>query len=332
NDAPNLLVAQFWHIPWPNRETLRAFPWKEELLDGMLGNDLLGFHLRYHCANFLDAVEREVEAKVDHAHAEVTRGGRTTMVRPFPISIDFEWHNDMAQSSEIAAGTDFWRERMGTNPEFLGIGIDRIDYTKGIPERLRAFDLFFENNPEYRGRVSFAQVGVPSRTAIQDYRDINEEIDREAARLNTKWGSGDYRPLYFFRGEFSQTQLISLHRLANFCMVTPLHDGMNLVAKEYVSSCFDEEGVLILSSFAGAAQELTDALLVNPFSTDEMANAILHAVTMAPEERHRRMRRLRTAVAENTIYRWAAKILMTLLKMDSSEPTDSGAWAAGANS
>ena len=323
NDAPNLLVAQFWHIPWPNRETLRAFPWKEELLDGMLGNDLLGFHLRYHCANFLNAVEREVEAKVDHAHAEITRGGKSTMVRPFPISIDFEWHNDASQGPEVESAIPAWRQRIGVMPEFLGIGIDRLDYTKGIPERLRAFDLFFENNPEYRGRVGFAQVGVPSRMEIEDYQEINNEIDREASRLNEKWGSGDYQPLHFFRGEYSQTQLMALHRLSNFCMVTPLHDGMNLVAKEYVASCFDEDGVLILSSFAGAAQELTDALMVNPFSTDEMANAILHAVTMTPEERHRRMRRLRTAIAENTIYRWAAKILMTLLRMDSAESGDS---------
>lgn len=332
NDAPNLLIAQFWHIPWPNRETLRAFPWNEELLDGMLGNDLLGFHLRYHCANFLDAVEREVEAKVDHAHGEVTRGGKSTMVRPFPISIDYEWHNEAAQTAEVKAEMAGWVERMGSVPEFLGIGIDRLDYTKGIPDRLQAFDLFLESNPQYRGRVSFAQVGVPSRTQIQDYQNLNCEIEREICRLNEKWSAGNYKPVHFFKGEYSQTELMGLHRLANFCMVSPLHDGMNLVAKEFVASRFDEKGVLILSSFAGAAEELTDALLVNPFSIDEMADAIHRAIKMPRDECGKRMRRLRAATAENTIYRWAAKILMTLLKIDSSEPAECAVpagWAAG---
>jgi alpha,alpha-trehalose-phosphate synthase [UDP-forming] len=332
NDAPNLLIAQFWHIPWPNRETLRAFPWKEELLDGMLGNDLLGFHLRYHCANFLDAVEREVEAKVDHPHGEITRGGKSTVVRPFPISIDYEWHNEAAQTAEVKTEMAGWVRRMGSMPEFLGIGIDRLDYTKGIPDRLQAFDMFLESNPQYQGRVSFAQVGVPSRTQIEDYQHLNCEIDREVNRLNEKWGAGQYKPVHFFKGEYSQTELMGLHRLASFCMVSPLHDGMNLVAKEFVASRFDEKGVLILSSFAGAAEELTDALLVNPFSIDEMAEAIHRAITMPRDESGKRMRRLRAATAENTIYRWAAKILMTLLKIESSEPVECAVpagWAAG---
>ncbi len=325
NDAPNLLVAQFWHIPWPNRETLRALPWKDELLDGMLGNDLLGFHLRHHCANFLDAVEREVEAKVNHPHGEITRRGKSTMVRPFPISIDFDWHNETARSAEVKAEIPRWIRRIGKMPEFLAIGIDRIDYTKGIPERLRAFDLFLDRNPRYRGRIAFAQVGVPSRERIGDYQDLNAEIDREIDRLNRKWGEGEYKPVHLFRGEYSQVQLVALHGIADLCMVSPLHDGMNLVAKEFVASRFDEKGVLILSSFAGAAEELTDALLVNPFSIDEMAGAILRALEMPRDESRKRMRRLRAATAENTIYRWAAKILTTLLKIDSSEPAEYGA-------
>jgi len=321
--APNLHVAQFWHIPWPNRETFRAFPWKEELLDGMLGNDLLGFHLRYHCVNFLDTVDRHVEAKVEHEHGDITRGGRTTMVRPFPISIDFDWHDASARSAEVECEMDIWRAQLGTMPEFLGLGIDRIDYTKGIPERLQALDLFLERNPEYRGRVGFVQIGVPSRMQIGDYRELNCEIARETERLNEKWGDGSYRPVRLFRGEYSQIQLMALHRLANFCIVSPLHDGMNLVAKEFVASRYDENGVLILSSFAGAARELTDALLVNPFSIDEMAEAIHRAVTMGPAECRKRMQRLRAATAENNIYRWAGKILLTLLKTESSEQAES---------
>lgn len=317
--APNVYVAQFWHIPWPNRETFRVFPWKEELLDGMLGNDLLGFHLHYHCTNFLDAVDRHVEAKVEPEHADVTRGGRTTMVRPFPISVDFDWHEQMAASPEIVGEMDLWRAQIDPMPEFLGIGIDRIDYTKGIPERLRALDLFFENYPEFRGRVGFVQIGVPSRMQIGDYRDLNEELEREVAQLNEKWGDGEYRPVRFFRSEYTQTQLMGLHLLANFCLVTPLHDGMNLVAKEFVASRIDDGGVLILSSFAGAARELSEALLVNPFAVDEVAEAIHRAVTMPPEESRKRMLRLRASTAENNIYRWAGKLLLTLLKIESSE-------------
>lgn len=320
---PNLSLAQFWHIPWPNRETFRAFPWKEELLDGMLGNDLLGFHLPYHCANFMDTVERHVEAKVDREHAEVTRGGRPTMVRPFPISIDFKWHDARARSLEVDDELRVWRERIGKMPEFLGIGIDRIDYTKGIPDRLEALDLFLEGHPEYRGRVSFVQIGVPSRTQIREYQDLNDQLVKDTQHLNEKWGTADCKPVHLFIGEYSQTQLMALHRLATFCLVTPLHDGMNLVAKEFVASRFDQNGVLILSDFAGAAGELTDALIVNPFSTDEMADAILRAITMNPEERQKRMQRLRVATAENNIYRWAGRILLTLLRIDQAEPESS---------
>jgi trehalose-6-phosphate synthase len=313
---PNLIVAQFWHIPWPNRETFRAFPWKEELLDGMLGNDLLGFHLRYHCANFLDTVDRSIEAMVDHEHLELTRGGKVTMVRPFPISIDFDRHTTLAQGSDAAREMEKWRERIGAMPEFLGIGIDRIDYTKGIPERLRAIDLFLEQNPAYRGRFQFLQIGVPSRVNIPDYQALNDEVTSLVESLNTKWGRNGWRPILLFRGDYTQISLIGLHRLADFCMVSSLHDGMNLVAKEYVASCVDDDGVLVLSSFTGAARELGDAVLVNPFAIDEMADSILRALTMPPEERRRRMQRLRAATAENNIYRWAGKILSTLLKFE----------------
>jgi trehalose 6-phosphate synthase len=313
-------VAQFWHIPWPNSETFRAFPWKEELLDGMLGNDLLGFHLRHHCANFLDTVDRGVEAIVDHEHAEVTRGGRVTLVRAFPISIDFDWHTVAAAAPEVDRAIEQWRARLGPLPDSLGIGIDRIDYTKGIPERLRALDLFFEQHPEYRGRVVFVQIGVPSRVQIEQYQVLNTELDLQVNQLNEKWGTDGYQPVIFCRGDYSQTELMGLHRLAQFCIVSSLHDGMNLVAKEFVASRFDEDGVLILSNFAGAARELTSALLVNPFSTDEISDAIHRALTMPAEERSKRMQRLRTATAENNVYRWAGKILSTLLKVDIPEP------------
>ena len=316
---PKLIIAQFWHIPWPNNEAFRAFPWKEELLDGLLGNDLLGFHLRYHCANFLETVDRNVEALVDIEHLKVTRKGGNTLVRPFPISIDFDAHGSAAASDVVQSEMHNWRTnlRFGESPvEFLGVGIDRIDYTKGIPDRLLGFDLFLEEHPEYRGKVQFIQIGVPSRVEIGEYQVLNAELDRTVQGINDRWSTSEWTPVVFFRKYFNLRQLMGLHRLAHFCVVTSLHDGMNLVAKEYVASRFDEDGVLILSRFTGAARELPDALLVNPFAIGEIADSMAAALAMSKEERKRRMRRMRLAVAENNIYDWATRFLTTLLKFD----------------
>ncbi len=254
NARPNLVVAQFWHIPWPNRETFRTFPWKEELLDGMLGNDLLGFHLRYHCQNFLDTIDRAVEAKVDQERSEVTRLGKSTLVRAFPISIDAEQHERLAASPEVDDLMAVWRHRLGLRDELLGIGIDRLDYTKGIPERLLAFDRLFEKYPEYLGRVVFVQIGVPSRSHIRQYQLLEDEIDDCVEKLNWKWGNGAWKPIVLLKQHHRSAEMIALHRLANFCVVSSLHDGMNLVAKEYVASRVDDDGALILSQFTGAAR------------------------------------------------------------------------------
>lgn len=317
-----LIVAQFWHIPWPNREAFRAFPWKEELLDGLLGNDLLGFHLPYHCSNFLETVDRNLEALVSVEHLKVLRRGGTTLVRPFPISIDFDAHVATAASKEVEEEMSWWRDALHlskTSIEFLGVGIDRIDYTKGIPDRLLGFDLFLEEHPEYRGRVQFVQIGVPSRVEIGEYQALNSELDRTVQYVNERWSTQSWTPVMFFRQRFNLRQLMGLHKLAHFCVVTSLHDGMNLVAKEYVASRSDNDGVLILSRFTGSARELPDALLVNPFAIGEIADAMAAAVKMAPEERGRRMRRMRQAVADNNIYDWATKILSTLLRIDLPE-------------
>lgn len=312
NSNPNLVVAQFWHIPWPNRESFRTFPWKEELLDGMLGNDLLGFHLRYHSANFLETVDNTIEALVDKESGEVTRGGHVTEVKAFPISIDFDEHTRIAASSSTAAGAASWVQELGELPEILGIGIDRIDYTKGIPERLRAIDLLLEEHPEYIGRFTFAQVGVPSRTAIPDYEELNRQLIAQVEALNAKWSHGRWRPVVFIRRYVDQNVLIALHQMADFCVVSSLHDGMNLVAKEFVASRIDGDGVLILSAFTGAARELPDALIINPFSAEEIADAMHQAMTMPSEERYSRMNRLRSAVAANNVYRWAGEMIRAL--------------------
>lgn len=316
----NLIVAQFWHIPWPSSEVFQAFPWKEQLLDGMLGNDLMGFHLRYHCQNFLNTVDRTLEAKVDYERFEITRGGKATLVRPFPISVDFEAHELLARSPAVEQEMTRWRQQLSLGEMKVGIGIDRIDYTKGILERLRALDLLLEKSPEMRERLQLVQIGVPSRTHVQQYKELDDEIDNLVEQLNWKWSTDSWRPITYLKQQCSQTQMMALHRLADFCMVTSLDDGMNLVAKEFVASRFDEDGVLILSRFTGAARELSNAVLVNPFAIDEVAEAIQQALSMPGEDRSKRMQRLRATVAEHNIYRWAGKFLSTLLKFEFAEP------------
>ena len=316
---PRLTVAQFWHIPWPNRETFRTFPWKEELLDGLLANDLLGFQLRYHCMNFLDTVDRAVEALVDSERGEVMREGHTTSVRAFPISIDYEEHVRLASSIDVAQIGERWRTEIGFIPELLAIGIDRVDYTKGIPERLTAIERLFDEHPEYAGRLTFLQVGVPSRTAIEDYQRLNAAVRAQVDAINRKWARNAWKPVVFVPRHVDQSSLVALHLMADLCVVSSLHDGMNLVAKEYVASRIDGDGVLVLSAFTGAARELTDAVVVNPFAIDDLARAIHQALTMPALERRRRMNRMRSQVAVNNIYRWAAKIMLSLTGLEGAE-------------
>jgi trehalose 6-phosphate synthase len=315
----NFIVAQFWHIPWPNEETFSTFPWREELLDGLLGNDLLGFHLRSHCQYFLNLVDRSLEAKIDLENGEIIRGGKSTLVRPFPISIDAEGHEILARSELAERLMQRWRQRAGITDERVGIGIDRIDYTKGIPERLRAIDHFLERNPQYREHFVFVQIGVPSRIQVRAYKLLDDEIDDLVEEINWKWSTEHWQPIRYFKNSFNQPEMMALHRLADFCIVPSLHDGMNLVAKEFVASRFDEDGVLVLSQFTGAARELKDALLINPFAIENMADAIREALEMPEEERRRRMQRMRAEVAGNNIFRWAGKIISALLKFDFSE-------------
>ena len=312
----NIMVAQFWHIPWPNREAFRICPWQEEILDGLLGNDLLGFHIRYHCSNFLDTVDRAIEARVDQERYEVTRGSKKTAVRSFPISVDFEAISREAQSEKVAAEIDRLKSKLGLNDELIGLGLDRFDYTKGIPHRLRAIDRFFTNHPEYIGQVVFIQAGVPSRVHIASYKKLNEEIKSLVEEVNWKHAAWYWKPVIFLDEHLPSLSLMALRRMAHFSIVSALHDGMNLVAKEFVASRFDEDGVLILSPFTGAARELTDALLVNPYATDHLAEAIRIALEMPQEERQKRMRRMRKVVKENNIYKWAADIISELTKIE----------------
>lgn len=316
---PNITVAQFWHIPWPNPEVFRICPWQEEIIEGLLGNDLLGFHILYHCNNFLDTVDRAIEARTDRSRYEIFKGNKKTTIKPYPISIDFEEICSEAQKDAVTSEIDRLRNMFGLRDEFVGIGLDRFDYTKGIPERFRAIDRFFIKCPEYKGKMVFIQVGVPSRVHIPAYKRINDEIESLVEEINWKYAAWHWKPIIYLPEHLSPVTLLALRRMANFCIVSSLHDGMNLVAKEFAASRFDEDGVLILSRFTGAARELTDALLINPYATDHFAEAIKQALEMAPEERQRRMRRMREVVRENNIYKWAAEVISELAKFNSGD-------------
>jgi trehalose 6-phosphate synthase len=315
----NIITAQFWHIPWPNPEAFRICPWQEEILRGLLGNDLLGFHIRYHCNNFLDNVDRAIEAKVDRERYEVTCGGRKTAVRPFPISVDFEEISQGTQKEEVDTEIEKLKNRLGLKDEMVGAGLDRMDYTKGIPDRLRAVARFFEKYPEYRRRMVFIQAGVPSRVQLGVYQRLDEEIDSLVEEINSQYSEGRWKPIIYLREHLPPLTLMALRRMVSFFVVSSLHDGMNLVAKEFVASRFDEDGVLILSPFTGAARELTDALLVNPYATDHFAEAIKNALEMPQAERQKRMRKMREVVQENNIYKWAADIITDLVKFEFGE-------------
>ncbi len=313
---PNLIVAQFWHIPWPNAEIFRVFPWGEEMLDGMLGNDLLGFHLRYHSRNFVDSVQVGIEARADQTGFDLTRHKHTTLVRAFAISIDFDEFSELGDSAEVASEREKWVRELNLEGRLIGAGIERIDYTKGIPERLRAVDRLLEQSPEYRERLVFVQIGVPSRADIPEYAALDEEITLLTREVNERWGTAGWQPIALYKGQYNGAQMVALHRLANFFVVSSLHDGMNLVAKEFAAARTDGDGVLVLSRFTGAAREMTDALLVNPFSTQELADAYRTALEMPEEERRHRMHKLRASVSQNSIYRWASELLSALLKLE----------------
>jgi trehalose-6-phosphate synthase len=315
---PQLTIAQFWHIPWPPHEVFRTFPWKRELLEGLLGNDLVGFQLPGDCSNFLDTIRHNLEGFVDYDRAHVRIGDSETAVRTFPISIDFDERSQTARGPDVSIAIAEWRALLGDMREIVGIGIDRIDYTKGIPERLEAIHVLFEEHPEYLGRLTFIQVGAPSRTAIPDYRELDNVLCRRVKEINLRWGCGSWKPIVLLRRHLDQKTLTALHQMADFCIVSALQDGMNLVAKEFVASRIDRDGVLILSAFAGAARELTDALIVNPFAIAEIAGAVHRAIAMPAEERRRRMLRMRETVELNNIYRWAARFILALSSLKGS--------------
>ena len=306
---PRATVLMFWHIPWPNSERLGICPWRREILEGMLGNSIIGFHTQAHCNNFLDSVDRFLEARIDRAENAVVQQGRTTLIRPYPISLEWpvRWLKD-APSPE-ACRAEILAE-LGLKPDaLLGVGVDRLDYTKGIEERLLAVENLLERYPEFRGRFTFVQLAAPSRTLIERYQQLNDSVERAAARVNERFGEGDYRPVLLRRMHHEPPAVFRYYRAADVCYVSSLHDGMNLVAKEFVAAREDEGGVLVLSQFTGAAREMTEALLVNPYDIEEASSALATALNMSPDEQRERMRAMRAFLAEFNVYRWAGRML-----------------------
>jgi len=311
---PDLIVAQFWHIPWPNHEKFLLCPWAQDILDGMLGNDLLGFQTQQHCNNFLETVDRALECRIDREKFAVARGGHETTVRPFPISVDPDLAQEyLSNNWENRAASIRKRHRLANRP--LLVGVDRVDYTKGIPERLRAVDRLLQKHPELKGTFHFLQVGAPSRMHLPAYRDLADEVQDLADRINWEHGTDRWQPVVFLNEHFGPRDITLLYRMAAGCVVSSLHDGMNLVAKEFVAARDDDRGVLVLSKFTGAAQEFTDAILVNPFDVEQLAAGLHAALSMPVEEQERRMRRLRAQVEDHNIYRWAGQLLSAIGKM-----------------
>jgi trehalose 6-phosphate synthase len=325
---PDARVAIFWHIPWPNAEVFGICPWQRELVDGLLGADLIGFHIQTHCNNFLETVDRALEALTEWDRFAVNRQGHLTRVRPYPISVAFpETSNAINESRSAGAERAALCAELGIEASLFGVGVDRVDYTKGILERFRGIERFLELNPAYQQRFTFVQIGAPSRTDIERYKNFLAEVSAEVERINARFQAGRWKPIVFLKKHHSHQEIARYYNAASFCMVTSLHDGMNLVAKEFVAAREDERGALILSTFAGAAHEMSDALLINPYDVSQLADTIHRALEMTEEEQAMRMQRMRHDVRERNVYRWAAHLLsdLTEIRIEISERAEAPA-------
>lgn len=308
---PDATIALFWHIPWPTPESFSICPYQKEILDGMLGCDLIGFHVQNHCNNFLDTANRLLESRVDTEKFSVSRLNKETFIKAFPISVNGQMDKD-ADTAGLDKEISKIKKEFDLEDKIIGIGVDRIDYTKGIVERVLAINRFFEKYPQYKKKVTFIQMAAPSRVHIKRYHDLMAEIDELVEKWNWKHMDGSWKPILYLKKHFSADEIIPYYKMADFCLVSSLHDGMNLVAKEYVAAKKDLSGVLILSQFTGASRELTDAVQFNPYATEEFAEAIKTAIEMPGDEKKKRMGNMRKIIAENNIYRWAGNIMTEL--------------------
>jgi trehalose 6-phosphate synthase len=307
--SPSTIVT-FWHIPWPRPIDYNRCPWGIQLLEGLLGSDIIGFQTKPDCLNFLDTVEQLRGTRIDRARSVIRHAGRQIMVRAYPISI--EWPSRWVRRSPAAASCrDLVFRALPLDPPMqLGVGVDRLDYTKGINEKFLAIEQLLESHPELRGRFVFVQIAEPSRECLPAYREVRSRLLETADRVNLRFGTGSYRPIVLRETHHTPAEVFQFMRAADLCYVGSLHDGMNLVAKEFVAARDDDQGVLVLSRFAGAAHQLTDALIVNPYEIDETARTLAQALTMTREEQTERMRRMRSVVGRFNAFRWAGEMLL----------------------
>lgn len=313
-EKPGAKVAIFWHIPWPNPESFGICPWQREILTGMLGADLIGFHTQYHCNHFLETVNSALESRVSWENFSVKMGGHTTYVKPFPISIAFtlkDYDNNLPKIKLSQLLNEH-----GITAKFMGIGVDRIDYTKGIIEKFLAIERFLEKNPSYLGKFTFVQIGAPSRTLLKSYSDMVNAVENEANRINWRFKSKNWKAILLLKRHHSHSEIAPFYSSANFCMVTSLHDGMNLVAKEFVASRNQNDGSLILSRFAGATQELQGAIIINPYDIEKSADAIKSALEMSEDEQNQRMKQMRLVIVRHNVFSWAASLLRTMATIE----------------
>jgi trehalose-6-phosphate synthase len=307
---PNARTALFWHIPWPYPDRLRICPWRRELVAGLLANDLIAFQLERDRRNFLMAAEEELRAEVEFESSRIRFRGRSTTAVAVPIGVDYDRIQRFAADPALLQEQERLRGVLDLRADIIGLGVDRLDYTKGIPERLGALDALMAQRPDLRGRMTFVQIGVSSRSDLKSYAAIEAEIGERVAAINTRYAVPGGSPVVtYYTTPLSAFSLVGLYRLAHFCIVSSLHDGMNLVAKEFVAARDDEHGVLVLSALAGAAQELEDALIINPYDADAFAAALASAITMTSEEQMRRMQAMRKVVAGRNVFNWASDIL-----------------------
>ncbi len=315
---PKATIITFWHIPWPNSESFGICPWREEILEGMLGSTILGFHTPFHRKNFIETVDRYLETRIETEASTISYGGKLTQVEHYPISI--AWPEQQASADSIAAGRAELRQQLGLPADqLLGIGVDRLDYTKGIIERFQAVERMLELYPEMIGKFSFVQIAAPTRSSLDEYQNFEARVRSLAQRINQRFSNGSYQPIVLKAEHHDQEELQRYYRAADVCMVTSLHDGMNLVAKEFIAARDDERGVLVLSQFTGAARELHEALIINPYHIEQGADALYRALTMPAVEQRERMRSMRMLVKDFNVYRWAGRMLVDAARLRQRE-------------
>jgi trehalose-6-phosphate synthase len=307
---PDTRTALFWHIPWPYPDRLRICPWRRDLVAGLLANDLIAFQLERDRRNFLMAAEEELGAEVELESSRVRFAKRSTTVVAVPIGVDYDRIQSFAADPALLPEQHRLRGLLGLTADIIGVGVDRLDYTKGIPERLEAIDALMARRPELRGRMTFVQIGVPSRSDLESYAAIELEIGQRIADINARYAATGGAPVVSYHTTpLNAFSLVALYRLAHFCVVSSLHDGMNLVAKEFVAARDDERGVLVLSGLAGAAQELDAGVIINPYDVEAFATALARAIDMPEAEQVARMRAMRKVVAGRNVFNWASDIL-----------------------